>query len=245
MPPGFLAVASQPSSSLSLDEFHAWYEEEHIPLRLNHLPSFLSGARYQAIDSIPGAPGWLAMYEIDDTATFGKESYTSLRAKRSEREKGVMQRLEVLTRITGEDLGVYGQEEDEKNTGMKLNKPSDCVITHSLAVSGAEEHKDKITKEWAEKVAAEATAKIAGWARVRVVKVLESGKTEMGVATELQSAERVEYFIIHEFNDVNEAAIDALHGVIFISVAENISHWRLWKLYKAYPCIAQGNLDAA
>jgi hypothetical protein len=196
MPLGFLAVSSQPSSSLSLEEYQAWYEEEHIPLRLNRLPSFLSGARYQAIDSSETGPGWLAMYEIDDTATFGKDIYTNLRSQRSEREKGVMQRLETLTRITGEDLGVYGQKEGEENTGMKLDKPSECVITHSLAVSGADEHKDKIAKEWAAKIASRAAETVPGWVRVRVVKVLESGKTSMGASTAPELEADV-HFIVH------------------------------------------------
>jgi len=90
MAPGFLAVLSEPGNQVSLDEFHDWYDNEHIPLRLNHLPSFLSGARYQSIDEIK--PSWIAAYEIDDTKTFSDQSYTVLREKRSQREEDVIGR---------------------------------------------------------------------------------------------------------------------------------------------------------
>ncbi|KAF9042968.1 hypothetical protein BJ165DRAFT_1482008 [Panaeolus papilionaceus] len=131
MPLGFLAVLTHPSSQLTLEDFHAWYEEEHIPLRMDKLEEFLSGARYCAADhDIPHTgpssletsnisklpvekPDWLAMYEIDDTETFEKPVYTDLRKMRSARETDVMRRIEVVERRVGRvawdseaDLGV-------------------------------------------------------------------------------------------------------------------------------------------
>ncbi|KAJ3494822.1 hypothetical protein NLJ89_g10731 [Agrocybe chaxingu] len=111
MPRGFLAVTSHPSSLLPESEFHDWYEGEHIPLRLDRLHEFLSGARYRAVDASssntttygPTQPEWLAMYEIDDTATFSKPAYTSLREQRSAHEADVMKRLAMLVRRTGEE----------------------------------------------------------------------------------------------------------------------------------------------
>ncbi|KAF8184759.1 hypothetical protein BJ912DRAFT_1115423 [Pholiota molesta] len=174
----------------------------------------------------------VAMYELDDTATFGKEIYTNLRSQRSEREKGVMQRLETLTRITGEDLGVYGQKEGEENTGMKLDKPSECVITHSLAVS-----------EWAAKIASRAAETIPGWVRVRVVKVLESGKLVWGPLLRLslkQMKNRDDTQIDDRAPEHRKITINALHSIVFGSSEQKADHWRSWKLYKAYPCVAQG-----
>ncbi|PPR00712.1 hypothetical protein CVT24_001000 [Panaeolus cyanescens] len=127
MPLGFLAVLTHPSSQLTLEDFHAWYEEEHIPIRMDRLKEFLSGARYRAADhDIPSTgplnidnaegkgsgdldisrlpvekPEWLAMYEIDDTETFDKPVYTDLRKMRSARETDVMRRLEVVERRVG------------------------------------------------------------------------------------------------------------------------------------------------
>ena len=196
MAPGFLAVPSQPSSQLPPEEFHGWYDEEHIPLRLNHLHSFLTGARYHAIDGkdrSDNRPAWLAMYDIDDTRTFGEESYTDLRKYRSERESSVMSRLDPLIRITGEVVGVWGAEEGEagsSTTGLKLGKPSGCVVTHNL-----EANSDKDVSEWAQEMANEAGG-VEGWVRLRVVKVLESGKTKMGAAVNLDEGDVGKYFVV-------------------------------------------------
>ncbi|KIM43844.1 hypothetical protein M413DRAFT_443724 [Hebeloma cylindrosporum] len=238
MPLGFLAVSSQPSSQLPLEEFHAWYEEEHIPLRLNHLQSFLTGARYYAVDGKDNRPGWMAMYDIDDTRTFGDESYTGLRKDRSQREASVMGRLDVLIRITGEVVGVWGAEEGEtgrSTTGLKLGKPSGCVVTHNLELHG------NIVEEWAEETAKEA-GKVEGWVRLRVVKVLESGKTKMGAAVKLDEGDVARYFVVHEFEDEDLKATKALREQLATFAKVQVGDWRIWKLYKAYPCIAQGNV---
>lgn len=197
MPPGFLAVTSQPSSQLSVDDFHAWYEEEHIPLRLNYLPSFLSGARFKAIDPPESGPGWLAMYEIDDTQAFAQESYTSLRDKRSKREASVMQRLETLTRLAGEQLIVLEGAEARNSTGLKLGQPSRCLITHLLNIAADDEDaRNKLATEWADRTS-RAGNTIHEYARLRLVKVLESGKTHMGSAVDLQPNEKASYFVGH------------------------------------------------
>lgn len=193
MPLGFLAVSAQPSSQLPLEEFHAWYDDEHIPLRLNHLQSFVTGARYHAVDGKAQRPGWMAMYDIDDTRTFTDRSYTDLRKNRSERETSVMGRLDVLIRISGEVMGVWGAEEGESGrstTGLKLGKPSRCVVTHNLEVD------DKDAMEWAQEIAKEA-GKIEGWVRLRVVRVLESGKTKMEAAVNLDEGDVGRYFVVH------------------------------------------------
>jgi len=103
MPPGFLAVFSGPGTNVTIDEFQDWYDNEHIPLRLNHLHSFLTCARYSASDSL--LPSWISLYDVDDTSTFQDDSYTSLRANRSLREADLMNRLELLDRRVCELIG--------------------------------------------------------------------------------------------------------------------------------------------
>jgi len=202
---GFLVVLSQPSSQLPLEEFHAWYEEEHIPLRLNNLKSFLTGARYHVFDGEDHSdkrPGWMAMYDIDDTRTFGDDSYTDLRKNRSERERSVIDRLEVLTRITGELVGVWGADETGRSTtGLKPGKPSGCVVTHNLEVGG-----ETGVAEWVQELAKEAE-KIEGWVRLRVIKVLESSKTKMGFAVSLDEGEVGRYLVVHEFENEDPKAL--------------------------------------
>jgi hypothetical protein len=75
------------------------------------------------------------MYDVDDKRTFGGESYMGLRKNRSERERSVIGRSEVLTRITGEGVGVWGGKEGKtgrSTTGLRQGKHLGCVFTHSI-----------------------------------------------------------------------------------------------------------------
>jgi hypothetical protein len=53
-------------------EFHAWYNLEHVPERLN-IPGFVSGRRYAALE---GSPRWLATYELTSVAVLESSEYT-------------------------------------------------------------------------------------------------------------------------------------------------------------------------
>ncbi|KAF6760567.1 hypothetical protein DFP72DRAFT_1062947 [Ephemerocybe angulata] len=146
--PGFLAVFSDPGNKSTLEEFQDWYDNEHVPLRLDHLPYFLTGARYSAIDD--KLPGWLAMYEIEEVESFQDPSYAVLRETRSEREKDLIARLGVLDRRTAEVVVDTGGQL-EKSTGLKVGNPSQSF--------------------------AEDTRRVGGWVRTRVLKVFDKGVT--------------------------------------------------------------------
>jgi hypothetical protein len=90
---GLLAVFSEPGR-VQLDQFHTWYDLEHVPLRLQ-FPEFQNGYRFEATDGLK--PGWLATYDVD-LAFLGTARYESLRTSRSLHEKQVMEQLETLDR---------------------------------------------------------------------------------------------------------------------------------------------------
>ena len=46
-----------------------------------------------------------------------------------------------------------------------------------------------------------------------------------------------------EFEDEDPQATKALRGLAAFEKVE-VGDWRVWKLWRAYPCIAQGNLVA-
>ena len=208
MAPGFLAVLSEPGNEVSLDEFHDWYDNEHIPLRLNHLPSFLSGARYQSIDEIK--PSWIAVYEIDDTKTFNDRSYTVLREKRSQREEDVIGRLEVLDRRTCEVVREVGGEANSssRTTGLRVGNPSRWVVTHGVGRAGgtataaaddsAEDEEFKEVVKWSNEVVTNLeNSSVGGWVKTRVLKVLESAKTGVKLGENSSNGEEQSYFIFH------------------------------------------------
>ena len=153
--PGFLVALTEPGNNVSLKEFQGsflspppsfhpslspslpidWYNNEHIPLRLNHLPSFLTGARFAASDS--KAPTWLAVYDITDTSAFSDESYTRLRSSRSKREADLVAWLEVLDRRTCVLLQDSGESGD--TTSLGAERPPHLLCTHGLDLGDDEE----------------------------------------------------------------------------------------------------------
>lgn len=73
------------------------------PIIVRSIPEFLTGARYEASDSLE--PRWSAAYDISSVALFSDPKYTRLRANRSPREGALVVRLGVLDRRTCETLG--------------------------------------------------------------------------------------------------------------------------------------------
>ena len=55
----------------ALDDFNAWYREQHIPERLG-VPGFLRGRRYEATG---GGPAYFTLYETDDAAVLSSAPY--------------------------------------------------------------------------------------------------------------------------------------------------------------------------
>lgn len=53
------------------EEFHRWYEEEHLPERMA-IPGFLSARRYRAVE---GEPRYLALYELESADVLESETY--------------------------------------------------------------------------------------------------------------------------------------------------------------------------
>ncbi|OMH36670.1 hypothetical protein [Tersicoccus sp. Bi-70] len=88
-----LLVYSEPGQ-VPVEEFHDWYDHEHVPLRMQ-FPQFRTGYRFRAADG--RAPGWLATYDVEP-GFLDTDAYTALRAHRSEREQHVVQRLATLDR---------------------------------------------------------------------------------------------------------------------------------------------------
>jgi len=254
MAPGFLAVLSDPGNQVSLHEFHDWYNNEHIPLRLNHLPSFLSGARYQSIDGVK--PSWIAVYEIDDTKTFNDESYTVLREKRSQREGDLIGRLGVLDRRTCEVVREVG-EAKSRTTGLRVGNPTRWIVTHAVgrlnenAETNKEEEEEEVVRWINQVVAMLESNMMGGWVKTRVLKVLESAKTGLdlsgggggGGGGSDQSVPS--HFVFHEFISEESANSPIFRNIIEDNSDSSLrfSEFRRWQLYKSYPCLAHGNVE--
>ncbi|KAJ7581585.1 hypothetical protein C8J56DRAFT_832553, partial [Mycena floridula] len=247
MAPGFLAVFSEPGELVSLEEFQDWYNNEHVPLRLDNLPSFLTGARYSASDALK--PTWAALYDVDDTATFEHESYTRLRANRSPREANLVKRLELLDRRTCEFMADSG--ESSLTTSMKLGNPTSVIVSHGLVTEDEES-----AFKWFDAAVGELKG-VPGWVRTRFFRCFDSLKGGVGVPSGPEAQLVPKYLVIHgrsflsvsgisnhvpELLDTQAASSAALEAILKPKPSFTATEVRRWDLYRAYPSIAQGNV---
>ncbi|KAJ6482480.1 hypothetical protein C8R45DRAFT_302908 [Mycena sanguinolenta] len=235
MPLGFLLVTAEPGAQVLLEEFQDWYNNEHVPLRLNHLPSFLTGARFSAADSL--TPSWLAVYDIDDTATFQHESYTRLRANRSPREANLVQRLEILDRRTYEFVADSG--ESTLTSSYKPTNPTGCLITHWINIPGD----GAVFQTWTDE-AVRALKGVEGWVRTRTYKCIDNLKTGLGVPKGPEAQVVPKYLAVHEVLSLDVAGMPAFVAASNPGSTAKIEENRMWNLYRAYPSVAQGNISS-
>lgn len=73
MPKGLLLVMMEPPAALE-EEFHDWYDGEHLPQR-RALPGFENGSRWVCLS---GWPRWLAIYDLASTAVLETEGYKAV-----------------------------------------------------------------------------------------------------------------------------------------------------------------------
>ena len=93
--PGILYVPCDSGTGVTDAEFHDWYDNEHVPLRMA-LPTFRAVARWVATDGLN--PQYLATYDLTSCSALTEPDYLALRTTQSEREKDVMARLELIER---------------------------------------------------------------------------------------------------------------------------------------------------
>lgn len=242
MPKGFLAVLSEPGQ-VDLDEFQDWYNNEHVPLRLNHIPAFLTGARFQAADD--KKPSWISLYDIDSTSIFQDPSYTRLRENRSPRETALIKRLDVLDRRSCEAVLESDVKAEGLSTGLAMGNPTQWVVTHGLDID--QEHPlegaDALTKAWQTIISM--GNQVPGLFRSRLFKCIDGLKSGVTISPDPEAQRIPKYFALHELEAVSDLKplINALHVLAEEKYTFKVSEERGWKLYRSYPCIAQGNLS--
>ncbi|MGY6251026.1 hypothetical protein ACXIUS_26390 [Bosea thiooxidans] len=73
MPKGLLLVTMEPPASLE-EEFHDWYDTEHLPQRRG-LPGFETGSRWVCLS---GWPRWLATYDLTSVTALDSAEYMTV-----------------------------------------------------------------------------------------------------------------------------------------------------------------------
>ncbi|PGH27595.1 hypothetical protein AJ80_00608 [Polytolypa hystricis UAMH7299] len=169
MAPGLLFVTMQPGESLSPDEFHDWYNNEHGPTRLR-LPFIENGFRYRAIDldgAGKGLPEWLAIYDVTDMAEMKREPYLHLRRDdvKSSREKSTMAQISIDRRLfdfveTKQSDNAYV---DLDNLSCSAADDRVLVVIIQTLQPGSEDEYNK----WYREEHMPMLSKVPGWLRTR------------------------------------------------------------------------------
>ncbi|GAA5858360.1 hypothetical protein JCM8547_004664 [Rhodosporidiobolus lusitaniae] len=204
--PGYLWVLSEPGAQATVEEFQDWYENEHVPLRMEHIPEFLTGARYSAADG--QLPGYSAAYDISSVALFSDNKYTRLRANRSPREGALVARLEVLDRRTAETLG-------------QTSPPPPASEAPKFVLTAAGEEKPDESE-------LQAFEGVEDWRRSHYHRIYDS--LIIGYGKEAKSNVAPKFVVVHEFDSESYFSSPA-----YAKATENKTEVRRWKLYKATP----------
>jgi hypothetical protein len=104
---GLLFSQMQPPSGWE-DDFHDWYESEHIPVRME-IPGFSSAVRYEALD---GEPRYLACYHLHDMGALETPEYARLKADPGERTERMLGNVEGFTRYICDLTSDTGEPEE-------------------------------------------------------------------------------------------------------------------------------------
>lgn len=124
-------VYSDPGS-VPEDEFNDWYDNEHVPARLN-VPGFSSVSRFRALDEL--APPWLALYEIG-TGTLDGPEYKALAESSSERGKSITARVARLDRRVYEPIS---EDRPASRPASPQDTPPPVIMTVLMSVPAGTE----------------------------------------------------------------------------------------------------------
>ena len=144
------------------DDFHDWYERDHIPARMA-IPGFAGAVRYELTGSEggPQAAAWLACYFLDDMAALDSPAYRELKRAPGERTERMLANVNGFTRYTADELS---------DTGAPA--PGGAEPQALLAIAFAVPDADVAEFDgWYEEEHVPLLMRVPGWLRVRRYRV--------------------------------------------------------------------------
>ncbi|KAI0319756.1 hypothetical protein OF83DRAFT_1162783 [Amylostereum chailletii] len=188
-PKGFLLVFSEPGPAVPEDEFHDWYDNEHVPLRID-VPTFSSWTRWEQIDG--QKPSWAAYYDLESFEATQVPPYSRLAETRSEREKGILPKLEVLDRRTYE---VYtGHPGTPPSTLYDPKKSAGFMV---LVEADLKPEHEADFNRWYDEEHIPLLAKAPGWVRSRRFVIKDDSC--IGAEGAKRTEKPLKYLTVHEW----------------------------------------------
>ncbi|KAI1793406.1 hypothetical protein LXA43DRAFT_242745 [Ganoderma leucocontextum] len=167
--PANLLVFTERGSAIDEALFEDWYDNEHIPLRLDLPNNLFSGVtRWTAADG--KTPQHLALYDLSLPDVTSHPTYVALGGSRSPREIDILAKLAYLDRrvyapFGREPIGDKREGYDERNQGPFL-------LVVELAVNDTPEAEAEVERWYNEEHLAD-LKNIPGWVRSRVWRIKE------------------------------------------------------------------------
>lgn len=153
------------------DAFNAWYDEEHVPLRLG-VPGFISARRYRATDG--DGPRYLALYDLESLDVLKSDAYRRLWREQSDRERAMLASIPFMDRRVVE-LVLDGPE-------WTRDAPHQLLVCMTPP-AGAED--DFVA--WYREEHIPMLLEVPGWRRVRLCRQVEGNGPAFMAIHELES----------------------------------------------------------
>ena len=166
---GLLAAFSNPSEDE--DDFNAWYDQEHVPLRLA-TPGFRSARRYKA--ATDEGPRYAALYDVDSPDVLQSEAYLKLNRERSAREAEIMARIPFMDRRVLE-LVIDGAEWTD-------DAPYQLIVCMTPPPGGEDDF-----VAWYREEHIRMLLEVPGWKRCRVFRQVEGNGPAFMAVHELET----------------------------------------------------------
>jgi hypothetical protein len=114
-------IAAMKIANVAVDEFHDWYDTEHLPER-QRVPGFLTCERWMGVDDRTVS---VATYDLDDVAVLKGAAYRAIGGENlSPWSKRVTGRVERIMRYEGDQILPGGELAPARAQGLLLNAMS-------------------------------------------------------------------------------------------------------------------------
>jgi len=175
-----LFVTSSPDSTISLDRYHNWYDNEHLPARLT-VPGVRSALRYK---SVTRNKTFLAYYDLDSDEVLKSPEYIALNENASDEERAVKPHA-------GLDRRLY---KEIARVGKQAPTPPKTLLVVEMTPYPGHENE---FNHWYDTYHIPQMGEVAGWSRSR--RFLLTEPLDSGVC---------KYLTLHEFDRYNALGSD-------------------------------------
>ncbi|THV03169.1 hypothetical protein K435DRAFT_297102 [Dendrothele bispora CBS 962.96] len=186
---GLCLVLTEPGPKMSEEEYHDWYDNEHVPNRLS-IPTFFNAARYKASDL--KTPRWLTLYDLSEPAVADGPEYQDVHANGSDRDKLMLSKIQYLTRRAYSFIPESSKiHPDVPKTAF----PGKFCLVVSMQTTP--EGEDEFNR-WYGEEHIPMLSKVPGWLRSRRYKLFSV--KERGQLVNGEECKPLQYLAIHDFS---------------------------------------------